>query len=110
MSLKDGFAKNFLSLKLKTDGMNMNRSGYLLIICKLDNTINPKTKVTMIVEEKFKQSHTPMQKIQRIKSNSQEIKIDRSWISSFANLTRINTKNSMKINENGKITKTQIIK
>ena len=45
-----------------------------------------------------------MQKIQRIKSNSQEIKIDRSWISSFASPTKINKKNVIKINKNGKIT------
>jgi len=45
-----------------------------------------------------------MQKIQRIKSNPQEIKIDKSWIASFANLTKINKKNAIKINENGEIT------
>ena len=45
-----------------------------------------------------------MQKIQRIKSNPQEIKIDRSWISSFANPIKINKKNVININENGKIT------
>jgi len=65
--------------------------------------IDPKTKVTMIEVEKF-ESATPMQKIQRIKSNSQEIKIDRSWISSFTNLTKNNKKNIIKMNEEGKIT------
>ena len=60
-------------------------------------------KVTMIEAEKF-ESPTPMQKIQRIKSNPQEIKIDRSWISSFANPTKINKKNIIKIDEEGKIT------
>ena len=45
-----------------------------------------------------------MQKIQRIKSNPQDIKIDRSWISSFANPTKINKKNVIKIDEEGKIT------
>ena len=54
------------------------------IIYKLDNTIDPQTNVTMIETEKFK-SRTPMQKIQRIKSNPHEIKIDRTWISSFTN-------------------------
>ena len=45
-----------------------------------------------------------MQKIQRIKSNRQDIKIDWSWISSFANPTKINKKNVIKIDEEGKIT------
>ena len=59
--------------------MEMKRGGYLLrifwkTIYKLDNTINSKTKVTMIEAEKF-DSPTPMQKIQRIKSNPQEIKL-----------------------------------
>ena len=108
VSLKDEFAKNFLSLKIKTVGMDMKRGGYPLrifwkIIYKLDNTIDPKTKVTMIEAEKF-ESPTPMQKIQRIKSNPQDIKIDRSWISSFANPTKINNKNVIKIDEDGKIT------
>ena len=44
-----------------------------------------------------------MQKFQRIKSNPQEIKIDHSWISRFANPTKINKKNIMKIDEEGKI-------
>ena len=57
----------------------------------------------MIEAEKF-ESPTPMQKIQRIKSNPQDIKIDRSWISSFANPTKINKKNVIKIDEEGKIT------
>ena len=39
-----------------------------------------------------------------IKSNSQEIKIDKSWISNFAKPTKINKKNAIKIDENGKIT------
>ena len=85
--------------------MDMKRGGYLLrifwkIIYKLDNTIDPKTKVTMIEVEKFK-SPTPMQNIQRIKSNPQDIKIDRSWISTFAHPTKINKKNIIKINEEG---------
>ena len=63
-SLKDEFAKNFLHLKIKTVGMDMKRGGYLLrifwkIIYKLNNTINLKTKVTMIEAEKF-ESPTPM--------------------------------------------------
>jgi len=58
----------------------------------------------MIEAEKF-ESPTSMQKIQRIKSNPQEIKIDRPWISSFTNHTKINNKNLIKkINENGKTT------
>jgi len=86
----------------------MKRKAYPLrilwkVIYKLDNTIDPKTKVTMIEAEKFKSS-TLMQKIQRIKSNPHEIKIDRSWISSFAKPTKINKKNVIKIDENGKIT------
>ena len=65
--------KNFISLKIKTVGMDMKIKGYPLrifwkIIYKLDNTIDPKTKVTIIEVEKF-ESPTPMQKIQRIKSN-----------------------------------------
>ena len=55
---------NFLSLKIKTVGMDMKRGGYPLrivwkIIYKLDNIIDPKTKVTMIEVEKF-ESPTPM--------------------------------------------------
>ena len=66
VSLKDEFAKNFLSLKIKTVVMDMKRGGYPLrifwkIIYKLDNTIET---------EKF-ESPTPLQKIQRIKSNPQ---------------------------------------
>jgi len=57
----------------------------------------------MIEIEKF-ESPTPMRKIQRIKSNRRDIKIDCSWISSFANLTEINKKNPIKIDEEGKIT------
>jgi len=80
VSLKDEFAKNFLLLKIKTVGMDMKRGGYPLrifwkIIYKLDNTIDLKTKVTMIEVENF-ESPTPMQKIQRIKSNPQDIRID----------------------------------
>ena len=55
----------------------------------------------MIQAEKF-EGPNPTQKIQRIKSNSQKIKIYRSWISSFANPTKINKKNIIKINEEGK--------
>ena len=57
----------------------------------------------MIEAEKFK-SPTPMQKIERIKFNPQEIKIDRSWIPSLANPTKINKKNIIKIDKNGKLT------
>ena len=46
-----------------------------------------------------------MQKIQRIKSNPQNIRIDKSWIESFVNPTKINKKNVIKINDNGKITR-----
>ena len=45
-----------------------------------------------------------MQKIQRIKLNPQEKKIDRSWISNFGNPTKFNEKNVIKIGENEKIT------
>jgi len=88
--------------------MDMKRGCFPLrifwkIIYKLDNTRDPKTKVTMIEAEKF-ESPTPMKKIQRIKSNPQEIKIDMFWISSFANSTKINKNNVVKIDENGKIT------
>jgi len=82
VSLKGEFAKNFLSLKIRIVGMDIKRGGYSLrifykIIYKLYNTIDPKTKITMIEVEKF-ESPTPMQKIQRIESNPQEIKIDQS--------------------------------
>ena len=88
--------------------MDMKRGGYPVrifwkIIYKLDNIIDPKTKLTMIEAEKFK-SPTPMQKIQSIKSNSQDIQIGKSWIASFANPTKINKKDAIKINENEKIT------
>jgi len=59
--------------------------------------------VTIIEVKKF-ESPTLMQKIQRIKSNPQKIKIDHSWISSFTNPRKINKKNMIKIDENGKIT------
>ena len=63
MSLKDEFLENFLSLKIKTVGIDMKREGYLLrifwkVIYKLDNIIDPKTKVT-IEAEKF-ESPTPI--------------------------------------------------
>ena len=64
--------------------------------------MDPNTKITMIKAQRFKSS-TLVPKIQRIKSNAQEIKIDRSWISSFANPIKINMKNVMKIDGNGKI-------
>ena len=57
----------------------------------------------MIEAKKF-ESPTPMQNIQRIKSNPQDIKIDKSWIASFANPTKIDKKNVIKVDENGKIT------
>ena len=44
-----------------------------------------------------------MQMIQWI-FNPQDIRIDKSWIATFANATKINNKNVIKINENGKIT------
>ena len=52
--------------------MDMKRGGYPLrifwkIIYKLDNTIDLKTKITMIEAEKF-ENPTPTQKIQRINS------------------------------------------
>jgi len=40
-----------------------------------------------------------MQNIQRIKSNPQDIRIDKSWIASFANPTKINKKSVIKIDE-----------
>jgi len=68
------------------------------------------TKVTMIEAEKF-ESPTPMQKIQRIKSNPQDIKIDHSWISSFADPAKINKKNVIKIDEEEKLTiKSQLLR
>ena len=108
VSLKDEFANNFLSLKIKIVGMDMKRGSYPLrifwkIIYKLDHTIDPKTKVTMIEAEKF-ESSTPMQKIQRIKFNPQDIRIDKSWLTRFVNPTKINKKNVIKIDEEGKIT------
>jgi len=62
--------------------MDMEKGSYPLrifwkIIYKLDNTIDPRTKVIIIKVENF-ESPTPMQKIQRMKSNLQEVKIDRS--------------------------------
>jgi len=62
--------------------MDIKRGSYALrifwkTIYKLDNIIDPKTKGTMIEAKKIK-STTPMQKIQKTKSNMQEIKIDRS--------------------------------
>ena len=57
----------------------------------------------MIEAEKF-ESPTPMQMIQRTKSNTQERKTDCSQISSFANPTKINEKNVIKIDGNDKIT------
>jgi len=52
-----------------------------------------------------------MQKIQRINSNLEEIKIDRFWISSFDKPMKINKKNVIKIDENGKITiKSQLLR
>ena len=80
----------------------MKRGGYPLrifwkIIYKLDNIIDSKTKVTMMAE-KF-ESPTPMQKILRINSNPEDIRIDKSWIASFANPTKINKKSVIKIDE-----------
>jgi len=43
------------------------------------------------------ESSTPMRKIQRVKSNQEKIKIDKSWISSFANHIKINQKNATKL-------------
>ena len=80
-------------------------------IHNLDNNIDPKIKVTMIESEKF-DSPTPMKKkIQKIKSNPWERKIDRSWIFSFANPMKITKKNVIKIDENSKITiKSQLLR
>jgi len=52
----------------------------------------------MILAEKF-ESPTAMQKIQRIKSNRHDITTDNSGIFSFANPTKINKKNVIKIDE-----------
>jgi len=57
-----------------------------------------------MIEAKKIESPTSMEKIQRVKSNPQDIRIDKSWIASFANPTKINKKNVIKIDENGKIT------
>jgi len=57
----------------------------------------------MIEEEKF-ESPIPMQKIQRIKFNPQNIRIDKLWTEIFVNPTKINKKNVIKIDENEKIT------
>jgi len=57
----------------------------------------------MIEVEKF-ESLIPIQKIQMIKFNPQDIRIDKSWITSFVNPTKINKKNVIKIDEEGKIT------
>jgi len=108
VSLKDELDKNFISLNIKTVEMNMKRGGYQLrifwdIIYKLDNTIDPSTKIMKIKAEKF-ESPALKQKIQRIKFNYQDIKVDRSWVYSFVNPTKINKKNIIKIDENGKIT------
>ena len=74
ISIKDEFAKNFLSLKIKTVGMDMKRGGYPLrifwkIIYKLDNTRDPKIKVTMIEAEKF-ESPSPIWKDSKDKIQS----------------------------------------
>jgi len=81
----------------------------LKIIYKLDNTIDPKTKVIMIEAEKF-ESSTALQKIQRIKFNPWEIKIEHSWISSFANPIKINKKNIIKIDEDKITIKSQLLR
>ena len=67
MSLKDEFIKNFISLKRQTVEIDMKRGGYPLRIFwkinyRLNNAIDPKTKITIIEAEKF-ESPTPMQKI-----------------------------------------------
>ena len=56
----------------------------------------------MIEAENFK-SLTPTRKNPKDKSNPQELKIDRSWISSFAKPRKIIKKNVIKIDENGKM-------
>ena len=64
----------------------------------------------MIEAEKFK-SPTPMQKIQRIKFNPQDIRVDKSWTACFANPTKLDKKNAIKSDENGKITmKSQLLR
>ena len=57
-----------------------------------------------MIEIEIFETHMPMQKIQRIKSNLRKIKIDRYQISSFTNPTKINKKNAIKTYENGKVT------
>lgn len=49
----------------------------------------------MTKSEKF-ESPTTMQMIEWIKSNPDEIKIDRSWISSFSIPTKIDNNNNVK--------------
>ena len=52
-----------------------------------------------------------MQKIQRIKSNPQEKKVDCSWIFNFTNPKKIYKKNVIKIDENDKtIVKPQLLR
>jgi len=95
--------------------MNIKSVGYPIrifwkIIYNLDNTIYPKIKETMIEAEKFESPIPCKKKIQRIKSNPHEIKIDRPWISKFANSIKINKKHVIKIDKNGKIAiKTQLL-
>ena len=57
----------------------------------------------MVETEKF-ESPTPLQNIQMIKSNPHNIRIDKSRIASFADPTKINKKNVIKIDKNEKIT------
>ena len=73
------------------------------IIYKLDNIIDPKTKSTMIEIANLKVL-LQCQKNSKDKIQSEDIKIDRSWISNFASHTKINNKNVIKIDENEKIT------
>ena len=73
VNLKDAFVKNFISLRIKLEWTwrreVIHQGSFEKIIYKLDNIIDPKTKVIMIEAEKF-ESPTPMQKIQMIKFNS----------------------------------------
>lgn len=108
VSLKDVYSPNFPTLKLKTVGIDMKEDIYPLrvfwkIIYKLDNTMGPKQKVTMVDSEKF-EAGSPKQMITPIKTRPHDIKLDKRWITSFDNPTKLMRKNVVKIDEMGKIT------
>ena len=112
VNLRDEFAKNLLSLKIKTIGMDMKRGGYSLrifskIIYKLDNIINPQTKITMIKTKKF-ESSTQMQKIKRISNFTNRTKINKKHVINWWKLqnyhyTPITKKHECKIRMGRKI-------